>query len=225
MANTPSQPSALLAGILFCPPYANTAARLVAGPDVHRFNHLFDATTDMLMQICRDIRLRSYENKESMVALPAEILADLMMGLALQMSLIASHLADCNGWKTNSIREILFNTEMLPPPLKTVFHPDLQFWKCLLGHNGAPNLLDAFKSLDEINQIRCVAILTSGLRPEVQIDHFIAAPDKIAYLAERLRQAGIETFKGHIDDVSRLKQAIAWSIAAGADHPTVALNQ
>lgn len=97
MADTTSNTTAFLAGILFCPPYANTTARLVAGPDVIRFNHLFDAATELLMEICREIRLNPRGSKRERVALPADALADLMMGLALQLSLIASHLADCQG--------------------------------------------------------------------------------------------------------------------------------
>ena len=81
-----------------------------------------------------------------MVCLPAETLADLMMGLALQLSLVASHLADCHGWETDNFEEILNRTEALPPPLKSVFKPDLEFWECLLNHRKAPQLLNAFEA-------------------------------------------------------------------------------
>lgn len=221
MANVTSHTSAFLAGILFCPPYANTTARLVAGPDVIRFNHIFDATTDLLMDICRTRRLGCCEGKREMVNLPAETLADLMMGLALQLSLVASHLADCHGWETDNFEEILSRTEALPPPLKSVFKPDLDFWECLLIHRKAPELLDAFKAFDELSRIRCVAVLTSDREPDVNIECFVDAPDKKAFIASRLQEAADETKAVDIDNVPRLKKAIAWSIAASAEHPTI----
>lgn len=224
MANPTSHTAAFLAGIFFCPPYANTTARLVAGPDVIRFNHLFDATTDMLMEICRDIRLNARGSKKETetVALPAETLADLMMGLALQMSLIASHLADCQGWETDDIREILIRAETLPPPLKSVFRPDLHFWGCLIRHRNAPAFLEAFETFDELTRIRCLAVLTSAEEPGGDIDRFLGADDKNEFIACRLRKARKETRTGDIDNVPLLKKAIAWSIAASAAHPTIA---
>ena len=221
MANFTSHTSAFLAGILFCPPYANTTARLVAGPDVIRFNHIFDATTDLLMDICRTTRLGSCKGKKEMVKLPAETLADLMMGLALQLSLVASHLADCYGWETDDFGEILNRTKALPPPLKSVFKPDLEFWECLLDHRQAPELLDAFEALDELSRIRCVAVLTSTEEPDDNIECFVDAPDKKAFIASRLQEAVKETKTADINNVPRLKQAIAWSIAASAEHPTI----
>jgi hypothetical protein len=222
MADTTSNTTAFLAGILFCPPYANTTARLVAGPDVIRFNHLFDAATELLMEICREIRLNPRGSKRERVALPADALADLMMGLALQLSLIASHLADCQGWRTDDIREILNRAETLPPPLRSVFQPDLRFWECLIGHRRAPQFLDAFNAFDEPGRIRCLAVLTSAAEPGVDIDRFVEAGDKKAFIAGRLREAQKETRADDIDDVPRLKQAIAWSIAASTAHPTIA---
>jgi hypothetical protein len=220
MAHTRSHTTAFLAGILFCPPYANTTARLVAGPDVTRFNHLFDATTDMLMEICRTTRLSNCGKQKEMVTLPAEPLADLMMGLALQLSLVASHLADCQGWETDDFEEILNRAAVLPPPLNSVFQPDLRFWECLLNHRCAPEFLDAFEDFGEYSRIRCVAVLTSAEDPDVDIDRFIKAADKKAFISDRLRTAAKKIRAVDIDNVPRLKQAIAWSIAASAEHPT-----
>jgi hypothetical protein len=222
MTNPTSHTAAFLAGILFCPPYANTTARLVAGPDVIRFNHLFDDTTDMLMEICREIRLNTRDSQREIVALPAETLADLMMNLALQLSLIASHLADCQGWETDDVREILIRAETLPPPLKSVFRPDLRFWECLLRHRNAPAFLEVFEAFDELTRIRCLAVLTSAEEPGIDIDCLVGADDKNEFIARRLREAQKETRTDNIDNVPLLKKAIAWSIAASAAHPTIA---
>ena len=221
MVNTTSNTTALLAGILFCPPYANTTARLVAGPDVIRFNHLFDATTDILMEICRTTRLSTCGKQKEMVELPAETLADLMMGLALQLSLIASHLADCQGWETDDFVEIMNRAEALPPPMKSVFKPDLHFWECLLIHRRAREFLDAFGAFDERSRIRCLAVLTSAREPSADIDRFVDAADKFGFISDRLRTAATETRAVDIDSVPSLKRAIAWSIAASADYPTI----
>ena len=220
MTNCTSNITAFLAGIIFGPPSANTSDRLVAGSDAEKFNRLFDETIDRLLNRCRDTRGGACLDRHKRITLPAEALADLMMGLAMQMSLIASHLADCQGWATDDFEAILQKTSSLPPPLKSVFAPDFNFWECLLKHRQAAAFLETFERFDELQRIRCVAVLTSGKEPDADIDAFVAASDKRAFINNLLLQAGSETHSGNIDDVPRLKQAIAWSIAVSTDHPT-----
>lgn len=221
MTDCPSNIAAFLAGIIFGPPSANTSDRLVAGSDAKKFNRLFDEAIDRLLNRCRDTRGAACPDHHRRVTLPAEALADLMMGLAMQMSLIASHLADCQGWVTDDFEGILQKARSLPPPLNSVFAPDFSFWECLLKHRQAAAFLEAFERFDELHRIRCVAALTSGKEPDADIDAFVAASHKKAFIQNLLLQAGSETGTGNIDDVPRLKQAIAWSIAASADHPTI----
>jgi len=221
MTHYPSNIAAFLTGIIFCPPCANTTNRLAAGPDAKRFNRIFDEATDLLFHKCRAARAGDFKNNRQMAALPAEALADLMMALALQMSLIASHLADCQEWETHDFEEILNRTSSLPSPLKSVFKPDLRFWECLLRHRRAPELLDAFESFDELSRIRCVAVLTSGTAPAFDIDRFVEAPDKEAYIAGRLQSASSEIHPDDITQIGGLKQAIAWSINACMNRPTI----
>ena len=66
-----------------------------------------------------------------------------------------------------------------------------------------------------------MAVLTGAEDPDVDIDRFIKATDKEAFISERLRTAAGKIRAVDIDDVPRLKQAIAWSIAASAEHPTL----
>lgn len=220
MTQCPSNITAFLAGIIFCPPNANTADRLVNGPDSKGFNQLFDNATDLLLNQCRETRGCVDRHQAEGVTLPAEPLADLMMGLALQMSLIASRLADCQGWKTDDFEEIMDRARTLPPPLKSVFGPDFGFWECLLNHRQAAAFLEVFETLDERLRIRCVAVLTSSKEPALDIDRFVATADKKAYIDTELLKASSETRHDEINEVGRLKQAIAWSIAASSDHPT-----
>ena len=221
MSDCAAHIDSLLAGIISCPPAAHSTVRLIAGPDVKRFNRLFDDSTDLLMDICRNARQPADGNRRQTAALPAEEMADLMLVLALQMSLIAGHLADSMEWGAGSLKEILENLLGLPFPLRFLFKPDCRFWEAVLRHSHAPVFLETFKTLDEHTRLRCVAVMTCSPDPSAEIDRFLESPDPVSFVSGRLSSAAVSARNTRIDNLSELKKAIAWSIAASSEHPTL----